>query len=138
MKTPIIRFRCPHCSRPIEAAERVAKDGVRCPDCNTGFVPDKFDYVIDQEKILAATPPETTSATVSIENNAELLSMFAWVLLIVSIICGAIAAASKAENLFAFAAIASGCFSLALVLFILAQLLRIRAELVRANETKLK
>ena len=48
-----VKFNCPACDQPIETTEEQAREGVRCPNCNTGFVPEKFKTV----NLPPPTPP---------------------------------------------------------------------------------
>lgn len=39
----IARFNCPACETPIEAPVEAVDRGIKCPSCEIGFVPEKFE-----------------------------------------------------------------------------------------------
>ena len=52
----LFKIECPVCNHRIEGGEAMAQ-GVKCPNCHTGFVPAKLRPVLAEEKIIAAAPP---------------------------------------------------------------------------------
>jgi hypothetical protein len=52
----LFKTECPVCNHRIEGGEEMA-NGVKCPSCQTGFVPAKLRSVLAEEKIIASAPP---------------------------------------------------------------------------------
>jgi hypothetical protein len=56
----IVKFNCPACDQSIETTEEAAQEGVRCPNCGTGFVPEKFKKVKPVPPPASPPPPATS------------------------------------------------------------------------------
>jgi hypothetical protein len=65
----VARFNCPACETPIEAPANSIASGVRCPQCDTGFVPNNFQMT--DEPVPAPKVPAKTSAEIEREIKME-------------------------------------------------------------------
>jgi hypothetical protein len=132
---------CPGCSNEFNIpSELSALNGLQCPSCKQDFVPEKIHKVTSQEDIAwmrkrQAAAEDRTKAEefLKIESRAfalEGLSLLLAVLAILVLILGVVAKLSD-DTWGMYPVACSGMLSTAVFFFLVAQLLFIRAELVR-------
>lgn len=126
---------CPNCQLEFETTVAAAQDGLRCPKCDTGFVPDSLKQFEDTPKPrppveaweLKAPPvkPKPTNAReLELTCRAEQLQNLSYVLIVVAVIALFISFATDASYGFG-----NGCLTGAISLYFFAQLFHIRAAL---------
>jgi heme A synthase len=167
----IARFNCPACETPIEApADSVAR-GVRCPQCDTGFVPGKVQTsdeavaatysngaamkvgprieTMSREEAQALSQIQREQAAAKqlreererkwteynrLKDAAESLTIVICVLAAIGFISLVVGAVSDDSPVHAIAFLIGGAaFSLLLTLFLIAQLIHIRAGLEKLS-----
>ena len=123
---------CPNCNKRIEMVPVVAAAvGIRCPRCQTGFVPDKVFPLLSSAPRFSHVP--LPSEMERLRARASEVITVAWLAGIIGIIAAVVAGLGMVNDdprtSHDAILISGGCFSLAIVLVFLAQLLHIRAGL---------
>jgi len=167
----IARFNCPSCETPIEAPANAVAQGVKCPECNVGFVPAKVetsDEAVEpptgrnlelgnsipknRRELLDATREEKAREHFQNEQQAHqakwreygklkqtaehaaIVSILVAVIGIIALLVGvaSLGGYDAHPNMTAFE-IASALFGVAFVLFLIAQVMHIRAGLEKLS-----
>ena len=123
-----VRYECSGCGVPIKSSKSIAEAGVECPKCGVKFVPEKY------------LPPKSPKATLSyhVEQTAKRFIIAAGACLVamcISFFVALVNSESSADVL-VWCIVAGGCLSLAGFFYLIAQIVHIRAELVRNRPTK--
>jgi len=132
-----IKFECPSCGQSLEVAAEAAFVEIDCPTCGTKFIPQPAKskpHPKSAEEISAAARALYAQ---KLHVSGDTYAVLAFVLLLAGIFIGfgtfvaGISAEDSTKNSGPSTgyAVAGGCFSLALGVYIVAQLLHIRAAL---------
>lgn len=140
-----MKFSCPACNQHIEAPEEMNGQTIVCPDCGLNFTALKSKYQKPSEtseKSFSTTAKvrspvqEQLTESAQISKRAASFSKGAGFALFVSAICFIIAIyvlafsdSGAQENAILFAVISGSALMVAFMLYLLAQLLHIRAAL---------
>ena len=118
----MIKFNCPTCNHSLISEEKAASIGVVCPQCSTGFVPEKFDFA---EPAPAPSVSKRPTRADSIRNTADNFSACATILIILGIVAllGAFFTGS-----FMAGYIGASLFATAFWSYLVAQVIHIRAN----------
>jgi hypothetical protein len=123
-----VRFECPKCQQPIETDEVTARNGVRCPGCGTGFVPEGFRHV-------AAAPAAAVPAGRRLAIQAAALGNVAFLLASVGLIalmfCLLALNDHPQQMPLLTIVLSAGFFGAAFWVYLVAQLVHIRALLTK-------
>lgn len=151
----IARFNCPACETPIEAPANSVAQGVRCPQCDTGFVPDKTQ-VMEEPNAFKAKSREEVEAEIkkdderrklrnereereekwrpyeTLRQDAGACFTFGAIFMATTILL-VFVGFSDSENIAKWLAGATGAFSASIILFFFSQCLHIRAALEKLH-----
>lgn len=128
-KVILAKFHCPNCHEKIKADSAVAGREVTCPSCQFKFIPAIEETAEDMPAVSDSRGGSAVghSERSALHNRADTVGMAGTILLLISFF--AIWAAISPEIRLAAGIVAGGCFFFALFLFLIAQLLHIRAAL---------
>lgn len=154
----VAHFECPACEQPIEAPAASIAAGVRCPKCDTGFVPSNFqmtDEPMDASQFTGRQMqvgmlPQKVKTAGDLKREREVaLEKQKWDehhrlkeeaghclglgCLLAGIGVACVIGALMNDNNIPALVIGSGLFSGALIFFLFSQLLHIRAGLEKLN-----
>lgn len=128
---PIVTVFCPACSQSIESPRAEIEQGVKCPHCQTGFVPHEFFPVLPPAELPAAVVTPTVIKSPA-RGSAELTHMGAQACLIIGAIvfvfCFLIEVRAEHPN-YEFMAWVGWLVMAAFFLELLAQIIFIRAAI---------
>jgi DNA-directed RNA polymerase subunit RPC12/RpoP len=138
-----LRFECPKCQQPFEADAQAVRQGVRCPSCGHGFIPDKIKEELESikreresfetqiiSKAIAQEAARIQQLAEMFVRTSKISFLLGIVCLVVSLLFDfeVIGEASEAK-IYLLAALSSVAFGLALWLYLVGQIIHIRALL---------
>jgi len=133
-----IHFDCPKCRRPMRGDRALLGEMIACPDCNEPFIPKPRKAVVladDAPAIPRISGPDEVAARAlsarqaqKIEANANAFARIAGISAVVGTAAAALGILGQSAGPGYFAA---GFFGLALWLYLIAQIIHIRALMTR-------
>lgn len=145
---PPVKFECPQCGQPIEAHGDMRGDRIKCPGCGA-----EIRVVESRKNAPTATvseKPNLTTKEVAAEYSGRgfllkanelygiggIFNAIAWISFAIGCLCLLVSAAktSDGSDIKIPLEAAGGCFGLFMVLYVITQLLHIRALLHRQQK----